>query len=131
MHHASLELTAVFTDPASLSAWVDEVSLREGAQIDSVTWRLSDETASLARDRVAAAAVRDAVTRATAYAAALGHSEVTAVAVADAGLLSPDAPTAAPKMMRASFDAAAAPGVDLRPDDVAVNAVVEARFTAR
>lgn len=129
VHHATVELTATFTDPAALSAWVDEVAVREGTQVDSVTWELSDETASAARDRVAAAAVRDAVDRAAAYASALGLDTVTPTAIADTGLLTNESAGASPKMMRAM--AADATGVDLRPEDVVVSASVDARFTAR
>jgi uncharacterized protein YggE len=128
VHHASLELTATFTDPAALSAWVDDLALREGAQIDAVTWELSEATASAARDRVAAAAVRDAVGRATAYASALGLASVTPVAIADTGLLAGEGGTPSPKLMRAM--AADAAGVALQPEDVVVSAAVDARFTA-
>jgi uncharacterized protein YggE len=129
VHHASIEITATFTDPAELSGWVDEISVLEGTQVDAVTWELSEQTASVARDRVAAAAVLDAVGRAAAYASALGLSSVTPVALADVGLLAGDAAHASPKMMRAM--AADAGVVDLRPEDVVVTAAVEARFTAR
>ena len=128
VHHATVELTATFTDVAALSSWVDEVAVREGTQVDAVTWELSEQTAADARDRVAAAAVLDAVGRAAAYASALGLTNVTPVAVADTGLLAGDAVVPSPKMMRAM--AADAGGVDLRPEDVVVSASVDARFTA-
>jgi len=130
LHHASVELTVTFRDPAALSAWVDDLARRDGTQVDDVSWKLTDETAAAARDRVAAAAVRDAVTRATAYAAALGRTAVTPVAIADTGLLSPGAPAPGPVMMRAMAADASGAGVDLRPDDVVVTASVEARFAA-
>jgi uncharacterized protein YggE len=129
VHQATVELIATFTDPATLSTWVDDVAVREGVQIDAVTWELSDETASAVRDRVAAAAVLDAVSRAVAYASALGLTNVTPIAVADTGLLASDSAVASPKMMRAM--AADAGGVDLRPEDVVVSAGVDARFSAR
>lgn len=128
VHHATVEITVTFADPVDLSAWVDDVSVHEGAQVDAVTWELSEQTASAARDRVAAAAVLDAVNRAAAYASALGLSAVTPVAIADTGLLAGDGSPPSPKHMRAM--AADAGGVALRPEDVVVSAAVDARFTA-
>ncbi|QEV99702.1 SIMPL domain-containing protein [Microbacterium caowuchunii] len=131
VQHASVEITATFTDPAALSAWVDDLARRDGTQVDGVAWELSDTTAAAARDRVSAAAVRDAVERATAYAAALGLHTVVPLAVADTGLLSPDSPPAAPRMLRAMAVGGAESGMDLRPEDITVSASVEARFLAR
>ncbi|MBZ4486025.1 SIMPL domain-containing protein [Microbacterium sp. cx-55] len=128
VHHASVEITANFADPAALSAWVDEVSILDGTQIDAVTWELSELTAGAARDRVAASAVLDAVNRAAAYASALALSSVTPVAIADVGLLGGDGTTPSSKLMRSM--AADAGGVDLRPEDVVVSAAVDARFIA-
>lgn len=130
VQHASVEITATFTDPAALSAWVDDLARLDGTQIDSVAWELSDETAAAARDRVSAAAVRDAVLRATAYAAALGLHSVTPTAIADTGLLSPDPTPPAPRMMRAMAAEGGNGGTEFRPEDVVVTASVEARFTA-
>ncbi len=130
VHHASVEITATFADPAALSAWVDDLARGDGAQVEDVSWRLTDATAAAARDRVAAAAVTDAVARATAYAAAIGRATVTPIAIADTGLLSPGPATPAPMMMRSMAADAGSPGVDLRPDDVVVTASVEARFSA-
>lgn len=129
VHHATVEITVTFDDPVGLSAWVDDVSVRDGVQVDAVTWELSEQTASAARDRVAAAAVLDAVNRAAAYASALGLSSVTPVAIADTGLLAGDGTAPSPKLMRAM--AADAGGVALRPEDVVVSTAVDARFTAR
>ncbi|WP_159498408.1 SIMPL domain-containing protein [Microbacterium sp. 18062] len=131
VHHASVELVATFADPAALSAWVDDLARHDGAQVENVAWELSERTAAAARDRVAAAAVLDAVTRAAAYASALGLSTVTPIAVADTGLLSPESTPSAPRMMRAMAAEAGGAGIDLRPDDVVVSASVDARFTAR
>ena len=130
VQHASVEITATFTDPAALSAWVDDLARREGTQIDSVAWELSEQTAAAARDRVSAAAVRDAVLRATAYASALGLHSVAPTAVADTGLLSPDPTPPGPRMMRAMAVEGGDGGTEFRPEDVVVTASVEARFTA-
>lgn len=133
VHHASVELAATYTDPAALSAWLDEVALRDGVQVDAVVWRLTEATESTARARVAAIAVQRAVERATAYATAIGRESVVPIAIADTGLLSPDTPPSAPRMMRAMATSADAggPAIELRPEDIVVTASVDARFLAR
>ena len=75
------------------------------------------------------------MTRATAYAAALGLAEVTAVEVADVGLLGDGSPAAAsgpsPRMMMAASPMDSASALELQPADIVVSAAVEARFSAR
>ena len=138
VHYASVEITAVFTDFASLSWWVSDVAERDGVQVDGVTWRLTPATTKAIEADVATQAVRVAVDRATAYAGAIGLSTVTPLEIADLGLLTHSAPEAgaapAPKLMRAmamgAMDAGA-PAVQFQPEDIVVSAGVEARFTAR
>lgn len=134
VHTAAVEIAATFADLAALSGWLTRTAEIDGVHVDGVQWRLTRETAAATRTEVAAAAVRDAVERATAYAAALGRTAVTALEIADVGLLSqPDA--GRPEMLRmakASFAAdAGGPTLELRPADVVVTAAVEARFVAR
>ena len=137
VHYASVELTATFTDFAALSWWVSDIAERDGVQVDGVTWRLTPATARTTEAEVAAHAVKVAVDRATAYAGAIGLTELTPLEIADLGLLTHAAETAspAPKMMRAmAFGAADAgssgPAVELQPEDIVVTAAVEARFAA-
>lgn len=139
VHYASVELTATFTDFAALSWWISEVSEHEGVQLDGITWRLTPESTRLTEAAVAAQAVRVAVDRATAYAAAIDLSSVTPLEIADLGLLTRgEAPASAPapemlRMAKASFsaDAAGGPALEFEPDDIVVSAAVEARFSAR
>ncbi|WP_404433515.1 SIMPL domain-containing protein [Microbacterium lacus] len=135
VHYGSVEVTATFTDIAALSWWISEVSERDGVQIDGVTWRLTPDSARLTEAAVAAQAVRVAVERANAYAAALGLTTVTALEIADLGLLTHAAPESAtsPKMMRAmAMDSAGGgPALDFQPEDIVIRAGVEARFSAR
>ncbi|GAA1936430.1 SIMPL domain-containing protein [Microbacterium aoyamense] len=138
VHYASVEVTATFTDIAALSWWMTEVAQRDGVQIDNLVWRLSPDSARLTEGAVASQAVRVAVDRATAYAAAIGLTTVTPLEIADLGLLGrgenpPQAPQ--PRMMamaKASFDTAGgAPAMEFQPEDIVVSAAVEARFSAR
>lgn len=140
VHYASVEVTATFTDIAALSWWMSEVAQRDGVQIDNLVWRLSPDSARLTEGAVASQAVRVAVDRATAYASAIGLSNVTPIEIADVGLLTQGggeaAPAPQPRMMsmaKASFDSmgGGAPAMEFQPEDIVVSAAVEARFTAR
>jgi hypothetical protein len=138
VHHASVEFSATFTDFAVLSGWAGEVVEREGVQLGWIDWQLTPETRAATEREVAATAVRAAVTRATAYANALGLTAVTPLEIADVGLLakreSAEAMPAMPRMVaKASFASDAgggAPAVSLQPDEIVVSAVVEGRFAA-
>ena len=135
VHYASVEFVATFTDFAAMSWWVADLAERDGIQIDDVTWQLTPSTAQRVEADVAAAAVRAAVERATAYAAAIGLATVTPLEIADVGLLTRNdtGSTPAPAMMRAAFaaDTGGVAGIELQPEDIVVSAAVEARFNAR
>lgn len=133
VHHASVELTATFSDVIALSDWLNTIAETDGLQIGVVDWQLTPETRARIERDVAIDAVAVAVERATAYAAAIGKATVTPLEIADLGLLSDARPEAspAPRMFaRASMDAAGSPAVDFHPDDIVVSAGVEARFRA-
>lgn len=135
VHHASVELTATFTDTVALSDWVNEIAGTDGLQVGAVEWQLTPETRARVERDVATDAVAVAVERASAYAAAIGRREVVPVEIADLGLLSAaSSPGPAPRVMAkaagmAEFDRAAA--VEFRPDEIVMSAGVEARFIAR
>jgi len=134
VHHASVELTATFTDFVVLSDWLNALADVDGIQIGAVDWLLSPETRSRVERDVATAAVAVAVERATAYAGALGLSSVTPLEIADLGLLTGGQEAAgSPRMYAKSamaMDAAGSSAVDFQPDDIVVSAAVEARFRA-
>lgn len=140
VHFASVELTATFIGFSALSWWLTEAAERDGVQIDGVSWQLTAATQRATEAEVAARAVSVAVERATAYATALGLSSVTALEVADLGLLTDGRASRHPEMMRspkammvmgAAMDAAGGAALEFQPEDIIVTAGVEARFTAR
>ena len=136
VHHASVELTATFTDFATLSWWAGEVAEREGVQLGWIDWQLTAETRTRVEREVATEAVQVAVQRATAYAAALGLGSVTALEVADAGLLTHDRDPGRPETMTAARAFAAdgaggGPALQFQPEEITVASAVEARFAAR
>lgn len=131
VHHASVTTTSEWTDFAALSEWISQVSEREGVSVDGISWSLTRDTARTTESLVAQQAIQVAVDRATAYAQALGLSNVQAAQIADAGLLS--APESAPHMKADMMMARAgggAPSFELEPNEIAVSATVEARFIA-
>ncbi|MFF2484847.1 SIMPL domain-containing protein [Microbacterium sp. NPDC058062] len=139
VHYATVDFSVTFTDFAVLSWWAGEVAEREGVQLGWIEWKLTPETKASVEREVATQAVGVAVARASAYAGALGLADVTAVELADVGLLTQQSgPEAAPAprmlMAKASFASDAAgggPAVQLQPEDIVISAAVEARFAAR
>lgn len=130
VHHASVELSATFTDAGALSWWLGDVTESDDVQVTAVDWRLSRATRVRVEGEVASDAVHVAVERATAYADALGLASVTAVEIADAGLLEvrPEATAFTGARMMAMADAG--PSFSLQPPEIVVSAVVEGRFRA-
>lgn len=135
VHHATVELTATFTDFMLLSDWLSDLAGREGFQVGSVAWELTPETRARVERDVATRAVSVAVERATAYAGAIGRESLTPVEIADLGLLTDgDAPAReSMRMMKASMqmDAAGSAMAEFQPEDIVISAGVEARFRAR
>jgi len=138
VHHASVELTATFTDFAALSWWAGDAAEREGVQLGGIDWQLTPETRAAAERQVATDAVAVAVTRATAYATALGLTSVTPLELADVGLLSHDTRESAPAPMMmkaarafAADSAGGGPALQFQPEEITVASAVEARFSAR
>jgi uncharacterized protein YggE len=75
--------------------------------------------------------VRDAVTRAQAYADALGLGAIRPVAVADAGMLGAQPETGpGAAYMRAAAVGGGTADVELVPEHIEVSAEVDARFLA-
>ena len=129
IHHASVGLEVKFRDFSALSRWVGEhVANTEGFRVAHVEWALTAKRREALEKEVRTRAVRDAVTRAQAYADALGLGQVRPVAIADAGMLgtrTESGPSAA--YMRAAA-VGGAPDVELVPEQIEVSAEVDARF---
>ncbi len=131
VYHASIDFTATFEDFSELSLWVTEVSGREAVEVGHVDWHLTPDARATVEQGVAAEAIRVAVLRAEAYAAALGLGGVTPVSLADQGLLQTKE-SAGPMMRAMAFaaDSAGSVGMTYQPEDIVISATVEARFVA-
>lgn len=131
VYRASVDFTATFADLSEMSVWSTDVSGWDGVTIGYVDWHLTRETEAEVEREVATQAVGVAVSRARAYAQALGLHNVTALEIADRGLISEaPAPLQAKAMRGAAFDMASAPAMEYQGDEITVSAVVEARFAA-
>lgn len=75
------------SDVHAVSDLVDALAAHESAAIDSLEWSLTDARLAHERAEVRTAAVAEALAKAESLAAAIGFDTVTAVALADAGML--------------------------------------------
>lgn len=135
VYYASIDFTATFAEASDLSIWVSDISPWDGVEVGWVDWHLTTATRAQIERDVAAAAVGVAVTRAEAYAGALGLDEVTPLEIADVGLISSGQPSPGAPMLKArggvAFAADAAPSMEYEPEEIVISATVEARFLAR
>lgn len=135
VQHAALDVQAVFADFDALARWVEKVALIPDAQLSSIEWELTDETRLGALGGVRSDAVADAVAKATTYAKAIGLGTVTAIAVADPGMLGDRGGNEGGGMpyrmsaMKASDSMVAE--LEFRPEPIVLTAAVDARFVAR
>lgn len=134
-HYASVDYDATFSDFAALSWWVAQVSEHDGVHVNHIDWSLTPATHRRIEADAATEAVGVALSRARAYASALGLDTVAPLQIADSGLLTQAEARTQPAMevMRtAAFSADSAPtSLDLQPANIVVTSSVEARFAAR
>lgn len=132
VYRASIDFTATFSDISAMSEWVTDLTLFDGVSIGEVDWHLTPATAAEVEREVATQAVSIAVTRARAYAEALGLSHITPLEIADRGLIAATG-SAQPKLALISRDAMsmdAATGAEFRGEEIIISATVEGRFAA-
>ncbi len=137
--HAAIDFTAKFKDFEALARWVESVAAIDAASVGSITWDLTDATRTSATVEVRSRAVKDAVAKASVYAQSIGLGSVTAIALADPGMLGDPSgggnggpqPVFARAAMKAQFDSSGGAQLALKPEEIAVASVVDARFTAK
>lgn len=137
VYHSNIKFSATFSDFDSLARFIETTAEMPGVSIEQLNWELSREHAETVSNEVRALAVQDAVTKATAYAHAVGLSSVTATAIADPGMLGEQASAGSGGYELASasrgfmkMDAGGSAQLSLSPDDIEVSAAVDARFIA-
>ena len=131
VYQAEASVEVQFSQLDLVDAFVYAASALEGVSIDHFDWDLTESSRLSRTLEVRERAVRDAVTKAEAYASSLGRTNVHAVAIADPGLLQGSAehggPDASPRMLAAK---SAPAGFALKPENITITASVHARFTA-
>lgn len=134
VHNAAIGLTVKFKDFDALADWLTEAVTVPGVQVNNIEWGLTESKRISVTTEVRSRAVKDAADKARVFAQAIGLGQVTAVAIADPGMLgvsgSGDSP--APMMRVAAMkmaDSGGAP-LDFTPEDIEVSASVDARFEA-
>jgi len=135
VYAASVGFSARFGDFDALALWVESTAALDGVTIADIRWELTDATRVVATTEVRSRSVKDAVTKATVFAQSIGLASVTAIALADPGMLGDQAggSTDPVRLMKADRMAAAdgSPALTLKPEQIEVSSVVDARFVAR
>lgn len=131
-HVARLQVTAEFTDFERLSGFVDYWAGKDGIEVGGIAWDVTSRNRRSYEADVRKAAVDDAIAKAQAYADAVRRGRVTALQIADPGMLNGDGEQSPiPLVMTSSAggeDTAAA--LDLTPDEIVIHVEVDAHFTA-
>lgn len=135
VHRASATGQATLTArPAAVSELVDALAVNEAVTIEALEWSLTDARLAHARAEARTLAVGDALGAAQVLAAAVGRSEVVAVALADPGMLdgSSSIPSPMPRLEKAMAMAmdSGGSGFSLRPQPIVIEVAVDARFSA-
>ena len=135
--HAAVDFSAKFKDFEALSRWVESAAGIDAVTVGSITWDLTDATRTSATVEVRSRAVKDAVAKASVYAQSIGLGSVSAIALADPGMLGDPSGGAVPApavfargAMKAQFDSSGGAQLALKPEEIAVASVVDARFVA-
>ena len=129
-HSAACRAKVKFRDFRALSQFIDAWGSRDGVTVEWVEWTLTEERQRREAD-VLARAVENAKSRAQTMATAAGAGEVRFLELSDPGLLgtTPVSESFAQARAMKAYDASGGEGVDLQPEDVELNAQVQARFT--
>ncbi len=132
LHTARLHITAEFRDFERLSGFLGHWSAHDGVEVVGIEWDVSAKNRRLFEAEVRKAAVDDAVVKAQAYADAVRRGRVTAVELADPGMLERDGSGAPPVPM--TLSRAGSPeggdGPVLEPEEIVIHVEVDARFHA-
>jgi len=135
-YSATVKIKVEFRDFPALARFAADYGSAEFVTMEYVEWTLTDTTKADAERRVLAGAVKDATLRATHVAHAVGATNLEALEVADPGLLSGIAPGGSVDSQYQSHELRAASGrdsegIDLVPEDIEIEAGVDARLAAR
>jgi len=131
--HSRVAFSVKFSDFAAMAAWIERVAVLDGLTVGDISWALTEARKTAVIAEVRSRAVKDAVAKASVYAQSIGLGSVRAVALADPGMLgerigSSDDGGSHP--MSHLVSVGSTPELSLTPEDIEVDAVVDARFVA-
>lgn len=130
-HVARLQISAEFTDFERLSGFVDYWAGKDGVEIGGIDWDVSVRNRRAYESDVRKAAVDNAITKAQAYADAVRRGRVSALQIADPGMLNGSGePPPIPFTMAAADGPDTASDLDLTPDEIVIHVEVDAHFEA-
>jgi len=127
---AGADVSVRFRDFEALASWVSDVAVLDGVSIDGIRWELTDATRDAVLRDVRSEAARDATARASDYAAALGFGEPQLTSLYEDGLrphVGPDGGGSS-RMFAMRADAEGGAQLELRPEDLEIEAIVTADF---
>lgn len=128
---ARLRIDAEFTDFERLSGFVDYWAGKDGVEINGIVWDVTPRNRRAYEAEVRKAAVDNAITKAQAYADAVRRGRVTALEIADPGMLNGSGdPSPIPLNLRAASADDHVAELELTPDEIVVHVEVDAHFTA-
>lgn len=129
---ASAQIKVKFLDFAALAQFANAHGSARHVKLEGVEWALTEITKARLEQQVLTEAVQNAVSRATQIAHAAGVNQVTALEIADPGLLSGvhGTPGEAWTPVEHKLRGSDVEIPDLAPEDVEIAAEVHARFTA-
>ena len=131
LHVARLQVSAEFTDFERLSGFVDYWAGKDGIEIGGIEWDVTVRNRRAYEAEVRKAAVDNAITKAQAYADAVRRGRVTALQIADPGMLNGGGDrTPEPLFLAGAMSDKTGPELDLTPDDIVIHVEVDAHFAA-
>lgn len=131
--HSRVGFSVKFSDFAVMAEWIEQVAVIEGLTIGAISWALTEARKTAVIAEVRSRAVEDAVAKASMYAQSIGLGSVHAVALADPGMLGDRVGASddgASPQMSPMMVTGVAPELSLTPEDIEVDATVDARFVA-
>ena len=131
--HSRVGFSVKFSDFAVMAEWIEQVAVIEGLTIGAISWALTEARKTAVIAEVRSRAVEDAVAKASMYAQSIGLGSVHAVALADPGMLGDRVGASddgASPQMSPMMVTGVAPELSLTPEDIKVDATVDARFVA-
>lgn len=129
--HAAIGFTARFSDFPAMARWIEDAAALDGVTIGGIEWSLTPARQTTVKAEVRSRAVKDAVAKASVYAQSIGLGTVRAIALADPGMLGEQGGSPA----SGGYELMSAVGgsggeLSLKPEEIEVQAKVDARFVA-